>query len=362
MSGKLWTEEQFNCPVCLDLPKDPATIPCGHSYCMGCISDYWSVADAAGTYSCPECRRAFSPKPSLSRNTMLAEAVEQLRRGAALRPDQRASIRSAHSASEAKSSSETKGGQRRLPSAAVPCDMCTGQRQRAAVKSCLVCMSSYCESHLKHHQSQKAMRQHELIGPTGQLAQKICTEHKYLQEFYCRPCVRFVCWLCTSNQHKGHECVSTKAERLEKQKVLSGLQSENQQRLQERERELKEMTRMMEIMKHSAERVRGDAELVLSELQHSVERLRTLVESALEQAEIDKMAEARQVADTLATEVKERRRRAEEMKDLVRCEDHIHYLQVKGKGDLLGPCILKLQLKRMLFCGDLISNLQLKGM
>jgi hypothetical protein len=33
------------------------------------------------------------------------------------------------------------------------------------------------------------------------------------------------------------------------QKVLTGLQAENHQRLQERERELKEMNRMMEIMK-----------------------------------------------------------------------------------------------------------------
>jgi hypothetical protein len=212
MSGKLWTEEQFNCPVCLDLPSEPATIPCGHSYCMGCIRDYWSEADATGTYSCPQCRQAFSPKPHLSRNTMLAEAVEQLRTGAALGPEQRASIRSTRGAGAGKAKRRPSSS-----SAAVPCDMCTGQKQRAAVKSCLVCMSSYCESHLKHHQGQKSMRQHELIGPTGQLAQKICTEHKYLQEFYCRPCGRFVCWLCTSNQHKGHECVSTKAERVEKQ-------------------------------------------------------------------------------------------------------------------------------------------------
>ncbi|XP_030209480.1 uncharacterized protein trim25l [Gadus morhua] len=323
MSGKLWTEEQFNCPVCLDLPSEPATIPCGHSYCMGCIRDYWSEADATGTYSCPQCRQAFSPKPHLSRNTMLAEAVEQLRTGAALGPEQRASIRSTRGAGAGKAKRRPSSSS----SSAVPCDMCTGQKQRAAVKSCLVCMSSYCESHLKHHQGQKSMRQHELIGPTGQLAQKICTEHKYLQEFYCRPCGRFVCWLCTSNQHKGHECVSTKAERVEKQKVLTGLQAENHQRLQERERELKEMTRMMEIMKHSAERVRTDAELVLSELRCSVERLQTLVEAMLERAELDKMAEAREVADSLAAEVKERKRREEEMKDLVRCEDHIHYLQ-----------------------------------
>uniref|UniRef100_A0A8C2WNC7 RING-type domain-containing protein n=1 Tax=Cyclopterus lumpus TaxID=8103 RepID=A0A8C2WNC7_CYCLU len=78
MSSKLWTEEQFNCPVCLDLPNDPVTIPCGHSYCMGCIKDYWSKDNPKGGYSCPQCRKTFSPKPSLSRNTMLAEAVEQL--------------------------------------------------------------------------------------------------------------------------------------------------------------------------------------------------------------------------------------------------------------------------------------------
>ncbi|KAK0145326.1 E3 ubiquitin/ISG15 ligase TRIM25 [Merluccius polli] len=198
MSSKLWTEEQFNCPVCLDLPSDPVTIPCGHSYCMDCIRDYWSKADAAGTYSCPQCRRAFSPKPSLARNTMLAEAVQQLRKGAALGADPRDSIRSARSAASARSASQARGGRRpAASSSAVPCDMCAGQQQRrAAVKSCLVCMSSYCEAHLKHHQSQKEMRQHELIGPTGQLAQKICTDHKYLQEFHCRPCDRFVCPGC----------------------------------------------------------------------------------------------------------------------------------------------------------------------
>nr|XP_046237976.1 E3 ubiquitin/ISG15 ligase TRIM25 [Scatophagus argus] len=320
MSAKLWTEEQFNCPVCLDLPNDPVTIPCGHSYCMGCIKDYWSKDDPKGIYSCPQCRQTFCPKPSLSRNTMLAEAVEQLRKGA-LKADVRESIRSARGMASAASRSKGK-----LSSSAVACDMCKGE-QREAVKSCLVCMSSYCEAHLKPHHTKKSLKQHELIAPTSNLAEKICTQHKYLQEFFCRQCKMFICWLCTSNHHKGHECVSTKAERLEKQKVLSEMQAENQQRLKDREQELKDLKKVMEVMKRSADRVHDDTEQALSELQRSVERLQELLEEVLDQAGQEKMGQAQEVADSLEAEIKELKKRDTEMKDLVRCEDHIHYLQ-----------------------------------
>ncbi|XP_041638234.1 apoptosis-stimulating of p53 protein 1 [Cheilinus undulatus] len=317
MSSKLWTEEQFNCPVCLDLPRDPVTIPCGHSYCMACIKDYWSKDDPSGIYSCPQCRQTFCPKPPLSRNTMLAEAVEQLRKGAN-KSEVRESMRSARSvASKPKP---------RLSSSAVLCDMCKGE-ERAAVKSCLVCMSSFCQAHLKPHQTKKSLKQHELIGPTSNLAEKICTQHKYLQEFYCRQCKIFVCWLCTSDMHKGHECVSTKAERMERQKVLSEMQTENQQRLKEREQELKDLKKMMDVMQNSTHRVHDDTEQALSELQRSVERLQDLVEELLEQANQEKLSQAQEVSDSLEAEIKVLRKRDTEMKDLAHCEDHIYYLQ-----------------------------------
>ncbi|KAM9328200.1 E3 ubiquitin/ISG15 ligase TRIM25 [Pholidichthys leucotaenia] len=322
MSTNLWTEEQFNCPVCLDLPNDPVTIPCGHSYCMACIKDYWTKDDPKGIYSCPQCRQTFCPKPTLSRNTMLAEAVEQLRKGA-LKSEVRESIRSARGVPSSSSSSRDKG---KLSSFAVPCDMCKDDK-RAAVKSCLSCMSSYCEHHLKPHQTKKALKKHELVAPMANLADKICTQHKYLQEFFCRQCKMYICWLCTSNQHKGHENVSTKAERLEKQKLLSDLQAENSQRLKDREQELKDMKKMMEVVKRSADKAHDDAEHTLSELLHSVERLQQLLEEMLDQANLEKMGQAQEVVENLEAEIKVLKKRDTEMKDLTSCEDHIHYLQ-----------------------------------
>ncbi|TSK42110.1 E3 ubiquitin/ISG15 ligase TRIM25 [Bagarius yarrelli] len=252
--GRLWTEEQFNCPVCLDLPTEPVTIPCGHSYCIACITDYWdSERKKTGSCSCPECRQKFEPRPQLCRNTMLAEAVEQLRLGN-LSSTARESIRNARRAADTASQRGTsvrRAGAKQLPASSVPCDRCI--EPTAAVKTCLTCMASFCESHLKPHQTQAKLKSHELIVPTGDLTQKICPEHKYLQEFYCRSCQIFICWLCTSNQHKEHDSVSAQAERTEKQKTLLVVQTENLQKLQEREKELKDTKKVLGTLKRMAD-------------------------------------------------------------------------------------------------------------
>lgn len=139
------------------------------------------------------------------------------------------------------------------------------------------------------------------------------------------------------------------------QKVLSDLQAETQQRLKEREQELKNLKKVMEVTKvsrqsfilqksqiltnpctimasfpsqRSAIKVHSDTEQTLMELQRSVERLQELMEEVLDQANLEKMSQAQEVADSLEAEIKVLKKRDSDMKDLAQCEDHIHYLQV----------------------------------
>ncbi|XP_076119278.1 zinc-binding protein A33-like [Alosa pseudoharengus] len=55
MASKL--EEDFCCPVCCDIYKDPVFLTCTHSVCKTCLQQFW---EKKGSRECPYCRRKCS--------------------------------------------------------------------------------------------------------------------------------------------------------------------------------------------------------------------------------------------------------------------------------------------------------------
>ncbi|XP_061073539.1 tripartite motif-containing protein 16-like [Conger conger] len=301
--GILLDQDQFSCAICLDLLKDPVTIPCGHSYCWGCIKGCWNQDDHTGVYSCPQCRTTFTPRPVLGRNTMLADVVEKLK----------------------------KTGLQAAPSALcyagpgdVACDVCTG-RKRKAVKSCLVCLASYCETHLKLHNELNPGNTHNIVNATGHLQDNICPQHKKLLEIYCHSDQQCICLLCVIDEHRGHDIVSAAVARTEKQKQLGA--SKFQQRLQEREKELQDLRQAVQSLKRSAQRAVEDSERIFTEMIRSIERRCSEVKELIRDQEKAEVSRAEGLLERLEQEIAELRRRDAELEQLSHTEDHIHFLQ-----------------------------------
>ncbi|XP_073727728.1 E3 ubiquitin/ISG15 ligase TRIM25-like [Misgurnus anguillicaudatus] len=215
--------DQFSCSICLDLLKDAVTIPCGHSYCMSCITDYW---DQKRVYSCPQCRQTFTTRPVLGKNIMLAEVVEILK----------TKLQAAHPYPF------------HFEPGDVECDVCT-ERKYKAVKSCLVCLNSYCQNHLEQHEKFFKGKKHNLIDANGRLQQMICPQHDIALEIYCRTDQLCICYLCLGDGHCNHETVSAAAEMTEKQNQLKETQRKYQERIQESQKKLQELRDAVETQK-----------------------------------------------------------------------------------------------------------------
>ncbi|KAL7884139.1 hypothetical protein AOLI_G00069090 [Acnodon oligacanthus] len=301
----LKTLDSFNCPICLDLLKDPVAIPCGHSFCLDCIEGCWAQDDQSGVYSCPQCRHSFTPRPVLNKNTMLAELAEGLRK---------TRLKAAPPAGSPAGSGD------------VECDVCTGSKLRA-VKSCLVCLASYCEAHIQPHYESPALKKHKLAEASMNLQEKICSVHDKLLEIFCRTDQQCICYLCVMDEHSGHKTVSAAAERSEKQKQLVENQRKFQQRIQQTENKLQELRQAMDNLRCSAQAAVEDSEKIFTELIESIERRRSEVKELIRAQEKTELSQAEDLLKKLEQEIADLRRRDAELEQLSRSEDHIHFLQ-----------------------------------
>ncbi|XP_050926162.1 tripartite motif-containing protein 65-like [Lates calcarifer] len=231
-------QETFSCSICLDLLKDPVTIPCGHSYCMNCIKSFWDEEDEKEIHSCPQCRQTFTPRPVLMKNTMLTD----------------------------------------------------------------------------------------LVDPSKKLQENICSHHDEVMKMFCRTDQQCICYLCSVDEHKGHDTVSAAAERTERQRELELSRLKIQQRIQDREKDVKELQQEVEAINRSADKTVEDSEKMFTELIRLMEKRRSDVKQQIRSQQKTEVSRVKELQEKLQQEITELKRKDAELKQLSHTEDHNQFL------------------------------------
>ncbi|XP_033838760.1 E3 ubiquitin/ISG15 ligase TRIM25-like [Periophthalmus magnuspinnatus] len=296
--------ETFSCCICLDLLKDPVTIPCGHSYCMSCVNTHWNGEVGKQSYSCPQCRQNFTWRPVLMKNTLLAALVEELSR-CALPAAPVAHCSAAHGD--------------------VSCDLCSVRKVKA-VKSCLQCLVSYCKEHLQPHYDVAALKKHKLVEPTENLQDNICSLHDEVMKMFCRTDQQCICYLCSVDGHKGHDTVLAVTKRHEMQRELEDSIQKIRQRIQEKQEQVDLLQSQTDDAIRCGNKAVGETDRVFTQIARLMERTRTEVKKHIRAQQEAEERRVNELQDKLQQEITELKRRYNNLERLSHTEDHSGFI------------------------------------
>ncbi|CAL9701669.1 unnamed protein product [Knipowitschia caucasica] len=297
-------KEAFSCSICLDLLKDPVTLSCGHSYCMRCVHGHWDKEEEKQVYSCPECRQSFDTRPVLVKNTMLACLTEQLEKCGAQAPVDTRSV----------------------ASTPVCCDICSESKLKA-VMSCLQCLASFCEKHLEPHYQSAALRKHQLVAPSDNLQENICSEHNEVKKMFCRDDQQLLCVVCCMDKHTGHRTVSAAAERAERQTQLDIRQDKILQMIQDKETVLAELQQEGLSLRCSADEAVKTSDETFSRLIHMMMRRQVEVEQQIRTQQEADESKLQEHQEQLHLDISELKKTQALLDALSLTPDHNHFLQ-----------------------------------
>ncbi|KAM6985075.1 putative G-protein coupled receptor 156 [Aplochiton taeniatus] len=304
LATSLLSEEQFLCPICLDVFSHPVTTPCGHNFCRDCIRGYWQSTSQC---QCPMCKHKFYLRPELRVNTFISEMATQFRKSVERR---------------------TSGDLDRAPAqpGEVPCDVCTESRVKAR-KSCLDCLASYCEVHLEPHHILASFKKHQLMEPVMSVQDRVCQKHDRLLELFCRTDQTFVCQFCRKSEHKAHHTVGIEKESTERKAQLEKAEAEVQRLIQGRLQRVCEVKRALQLGRGNAERETEEVLRVFSALVSSLQRSQAELVDTIEAKQSEAERRAQLLITELELEIEELSRRSAELERLSRTQDHLHLLQ-----------------------------------
>ncbi|KAM4536781.1 E3 ubiquitin-protein ligase TRIM17-like isoform 2-T2 [Odontesthes bonariensis] len=266
-------EDHFRCSICMDAFTDPVGTPCGHNFCRTCLNQHWDKKISA----------------QIKRRKM--EALE----------------------------SSDAAGQ-------VKCDVCPEFKFKA-LKSCLVCLTSYCEAHLEAHQRVPSLMRHKLMDPVENLEEKVCQKHARILEFFCRDEQVCICLLCCETEHKDHETVPVEEEGAQQKENIESKQAKIKVMIDERKEKIKEFSDCSEMSKVKTDKEIEDGGKLFNTLMDKVKEIHGKLKSNIEEKLRKSQERDQAMIGELHEEIADLQRKRSQLEELSQNEDHLQLLQ-----------------------------------
>ncbi|XP_040295519.1 E3 ubiquitin/ISG15 ligase TRIM25-like [Bufo bufo] len=260
---------ELDCSICLSFYTDPVSLRCGHNFCRFCIVSALEAQEAAGVYSCPDCRAEYPERPALEKNRKLGNIVERF---LSAQPD--------------------------MEETGIFCTYCDSPVP--AVRTCLQCETSFCEKHLSRHSKSP---EHTLVEPTATPKERKCSTHKEVLKYYCpmdAACICVSCWV--AGDHKGHDVelldVAYEKEKEKLRKYLKELNPQkaeiqtNLQNLQDRQRNIQEKVsdkrkKVRKLFMDIKKQLEMAEKKALSEISRQKEKIMSQISDLIKKLEIE---------------------------------------------------------------------------
>uniref|UniRef100_A0A671Z2M0 B30.2/SPRY domain-containing protein n=1 Tax=Sparus aurata TaxID=8175 RepID=A0A671Z2M0_SPAAU len=208
----------------------------------------------------------------------------------------------------------------------VLCDFCSEIKEKA-VKSCLMCLMSFCKLHLEPHQRVAILKSHTLLDPVKNLDDRMCKTHDKITELYCRTDQVCVCVLCTRTDHKGHNVVSLEEEYEAVMAKKDATIANIQKMIQSRSKKIVEIETSVDVGQKEAEKEKDASVQVFTDLIRSIQRSQAELVEVIEERYRATKLKAEGFLTELKTEIAELESRRKQLEQLSQSEDHLHFVQ-----------------------------------
>ncbi|KAM8881899.1 zinc finger protein RFP [Synchiropus picturatus] len=350
--GSFLSDEQFQCSICLEVFTNPSSTPCGHSFCMSCISRYW---DGSKICQCPLCKKTFQKRPDLQINRTLREITEQFR------SMQGGLIGCGRAAGRVKRVGKAGGGKTdgmhddlmlelagRLPKPLPERLVALTQEDPTTVHptagqvplTALLASSVPNDSPISTYNPaiepppppppfnrSNGRRRFTLSCAASSQSLPVCALHQRGLLIYCRDDRVCICPDCETESHQGHDTVTVEEEYNENKAKARVCEQQIQEMIGQRLQKIDDIQLSVDELESAVEREITSSICIFSALVSAIERSQAELMEVMETSQRTAEQQANAIKQQLELEIDELRRREQIISELAQSEDYIYCVE-----------------------------------